>query len=92
MRGLVTELFLTLPPTSEPEEKEKLDQEFAKNRTDHLEKAKTLNERLSGWAYQVDQSVLENAELKRDSFFREKPKPEEKKNDSTAPATAPGGK
>lgn len=41
-----------------PEEKEKLDQEFAKNRTDHLEKAKTLNERLSGWAYQVDQSVL----------------------------------
>lgn len=75
------------------EEKEKLDKEFAKTRTENLEKAKTLNERLSGWAYQVDQSVLENAELKRDSFFREKPKPaEEKKTDSAAPAAVPAGK
>ena len=73
-------------------EMQKLDREFAQTRTENLEKAKKLNERLSGWAYQVDQSVLENAELKRDSFFREKPKPEEKKDDSTAPATAPGEK
>ncbi len=71
------------------EEKEKLDQEFSKTRTENLEKAKKLNERLSGWAYQVDRSVLENAELKRDSFFREKPKPaEEKKEDSASPAEA----
>ncbi len=69
------------------EEKEKLDKEFAKTRTENLEKAKSLNERLSGWAYKVDRSVLENAELKRDSFFREKPKPvEEKKENSASPA------
>ena len=75
------------------EEKEKLDREFAQTRTENLEKAKKLNERLSGWAYQVDQSVLENAELKRDSFFREKPKPaEEKKDDSAAPIAAPAEK
>lgn len=56
-----------------PEDKERLDREYAKTVAEKREKARTLNDRLSPWTYVMDASFREKAAPDRAHFFKDKP-------------------
>ena len=60
-----------------PEDKQRLDSEFAAKLREKQDKAKELKERLSGWTYIVGASSLDSVNVARDDFFKDKPKPVE---------------
>ncbi|NMA43856.1 MAG: DUF4340 domain-containing protein [Oligosphaeraceae bacterium] len=60
-----------------PEDKARLDNEFAAKVRGHQEKGKELKDRLSGWTYIVGASSLDSVNIARDDFFKDKPEPAE---------------
>lgn len=66
-----------------PEDKERLDAEYAKTIKNAMDKAKSLNDKLAKWTYIIDKSSFDNIPSTRDIFLKDKPEPE-KKEDETA--------
>ncbi|MBR4674286.1 MAG: DUF4340 domain-containing protein [Victivallales bacterium] len=73
-----------------PEDKEKLDAEFATKIKDAQAKTKALNDRLSPWIYEVGTSSLSAVDKALNDLLKDKPKPEPtKKEDTPAQSTPP---
>ena len=65
-----------------PEDKERLDADFAKKVKESQEKAKELNDRLSPWTYEVGTNALSSIDKTFADFLKDKPKEEPKKDDA----------
>ena len=76
-----------------PEDKAKLDAEFATKVKDSQTKTKALNDRLSPWVYEVGTSALSAVDKSLNDLLKDKPKPEppkeEKKPEQTTTPPAP---
>ncbi len=64
------------PAGEKPEDRERLDAEYAETIRRRKEKAGKLNRTLSPWTYAVGKSLFDSATGTRESFLKEKPKPE----------------
>ena len=63
-----------------PEDKEKLDADFAKKVKESQDKAKELNDRLAKWTYEVGTNALSAVDKTFNDFLKDKPKEEPKKD------------
>ena len=63
-----------------PEDKAKLDADFAKKVKESQDKAKELNDRLSPWTYEVGSNALSSIDKAFADFLKDKPKEEPKKD------------
>jgi len=74
-----------------PEDKAKLDADFAKKVKESQDKATELNARLSPWVYEVGTSALSAVNLDLNGLLKDKPKPAEpaKKAEDAKNATPP---
>ncbi len=72
-----------------PEDKERLDAEFAQQIKDAQTKAQELFAKLSPWTFEVGTYALNNVDKKRDELFKDLPKPEAKADEAPAAAPAP---
>lgn len=82
------------PGTDEkPEEKTRLDAEFAQKVKDNQSKTQDLFAKLSPWTFEVGTYALSNVDKTRDELFKDPPKPEPQTDTITAdpatPAAAP---
>ena len=73
----------TAPAGEKPEDKKRLDAEFAQTVKERQEKAAKLDKALSPWTYQVEKSVFDVSAGTRDGFLKAKAKTE------APPATDP---
>ena len=73
----------TAPAGEKPEDKKRLDAEFAQTVKERQEKAAKLDKALSPWTYQVEKSVFDASVGTRDGFLKAKAKTE------APPATDP---
>ena len=64
-----------------PEDKAKLDADFAKKVKESQDKAKELNDRLSPWTYEVGTNALSSVDKAFADFLKDKPKEEPKKDE-----------
>ena len=64
-----------------PEDKAKLDADFAKKVKESQDKAKELNDRLSSWTYEVGTNALSSVDKAFADFLKDKPKEEPKKDE-----------
>ncbi len=67
-----------------PEDKERLDADFAKKVKESQDKAKELNDRLSPWTYEVGTNALSSIDKTFADFLKDKPKEEPKKEEPKA--------
>ncbi len=67
-----------------PEDKAKLDADFAKKVKESQDKAKELNDRLSQWTYEVGTNALSSVDKAFADFLKDKPKEEPKKEETKA--------
>lgn len=73
-----------------PEDKAKLDADFAKKVKESQDKAVELNARLAPWVYEVGASALSSVNLDLNGLLKDKPKPAEPAKDAkTAPPSTP---
>lgn len=74
------------PATDEkPEDKDRLDAEFAQKIKDSQTKAQELFAKLSPWTFEVGPYALSNIDKQRDELFKDLPKPEAKPEAPAAP-------
>ncbi|NMA45061.1 MAG: DUF4340 domain-containing protein [Lentisphaerae bacterium] len=71
-----------------PEDKERLDAEFAQKIKDSQSKAQELFAKLSPWTFEVSTYALGNIDKTRDELFKDLPKPEAKEEDKPAAGDA----
>ncbi|MDQ0289186.1 DUF4340 domain-containing protein [Oligosphaera ethanolica] len=72
-----------------PEDKARLDAEFAQKVKDGQTKAQELFAKLAPWTFEVGTYAISNIDKKRDELFKDLPKPEPKADATPAPAPAP---
>lgn len=75
-----------------PEDKEKLDKDFADTLAETQKKVDDLNARTGNWVYLVDSWTVENVTKSRDDLLKDKPKPKEEaapKTEDPAPVAPP---
>ena len=75
--------ILEIAAGEKPEDKKRLDAEFAQTVKERQEKAAKLDKALSPWTYQVEKSVFDASAGTRDGFLKAKAKTE------APPATDP---
>jgi hypothetical protein len=72
-----------------PEDKERLDAEFAQRNKEQQNKAKELYAKFSPWTFEVGSYALNNVDKTRDELFKELPKPAAAEDAEAAPPLAP---
>lgn len=69
-----------------PEDKAKLDADFAKKIKDFQDKAKNLNDKLSPWTYEVGTNALSSVDKTLDDLLKDKPAPKTEDKPAAEPA------
>ncbi len=72
-----------------PEDKTKLDKEFADKLAETQKKVADLDARVGNWVYLVDSWTVENVTKSRDDLLKDKPKPKEEAAPQAAAPVAP---